>query len=62
MGRPDLAPEAGAEVDASVAARRGEAALDVEPNLPHLHGSLGADPDRNADAVAEGGGSSQRPC
>lgn len=60
MGRPDLAPEAGAEVDASVAARRGEAALDVEPNLPHLHGSLGAD--RNADAVAEGGGSSQSPC
>lgn len=62
MGRPDLAPEAGADVDASVAARRGEAALDVGPDLPQLHGSLGADPNRNADAVADGGCSAQSPC
>lgn len=62
MGRPDLAPEAGADVDASVAARRGEAALDVDPDIPHLHCSLGAGPDRNGDAVADGGGSSQSPC
>lgn len=34
----------------------------VDPDLPHLHGSLGPDPDRNADAVAGGSGSSQSPC
>lgn len=62
MGRPDLAPEAGAEAGACVAACRGEAALNVDPGIPHIHGSLGADPDRNADAVADGGGSSQSPC
>lgn len=62
MGRPDLAPEARAAVGASVAAHRGEAALDVDPHIPQLHGSLGADPDSNGDAVADGGGSSQSPC
>ena len=34
----------------------------VDPDVPRLRGSLGADPDRNADAVADGSGSSQSPC